>query len=555
MKILNLKILDPQDNVVQNINFNKSGMSYVYGDIQDPKNRAATINSLGKTLLLKFIDYIFGGNEDAEVVKPAIYDYKLEAIVWKDNKEYLVTRTLGDSNSIFIDGKHKPISKYKTFFNIDRSLYARQIILKKKSSEISYLNYPSQNDVVSYLKLLGLEEIIKKIKSIYDTQDKITKLKSNKKTLVSYYDDLNLDQIDEEIFYIDKEVERLTLEIGTITNKIKKIEISGIQKNIVEDYAEKSKELKELKRDYERQRLESARLRKFIEDSNKVDISAEHILAIYKKAKQEVPEMVKKSIQEVEEFHKKVYSERKEFLYQREDKISGEMYNLKEKLNNLSSEIDNLGSIIAMNEVYQESINFYEKYNSELQDLKFRQGKLSQVKNVDNSIEEENIILDKEFKDASIIRNEFDELVLVYRNFLFDITQNIYDDDVHSFFDIKIRKKHLKTRPVVFEFSLKGDTGEGVNEVKKNLMDYLVCKFNTYSEIMIQDSSCYNGIDPRQVSGMLLQLNEIALEADRQVIVAVNKYQLGNYNESISMVENNSVIVLSENSNLLGFEF
>lgn len=555
MKILNLKIIDPQGVAVQNLRFEKTGVSYIYGDIKDPKNQSATINSLGKTLLLKFIDYIFGANEDSDAIKPAIHDYKLEAVVLLDNHEYLVTRTLGNSDSISVDGKPKTLQNYKKFFSIERNLYNRQIILKKKASEISYRTPANEQDVVSYLKLLGLYDIINKVDFIYKSQDKIKSLKKSKQELVSYYDGIEIEQIDEEIFFIDKEVKKLTSDISEIVQKIKEIKISQIQKNIVEEYANKSKELKELKRRYEQERLEHERLKRFINDSNKVDIPADHILSIYKKAQQEIPDMIKKSISEVEEFHKKVYSERKEFLNQRQDKILVEMSRLREKINFLSSDLDKIGAIISMNEVYQESIDLYEKYSSDLQELKFRQGKLSQIKDIDSSIDSENKKLDQNFGNATKIRKEYESIVNSYRDFIFDITQNIYDNDVHSFFDIKIRKKHLRSRPVVFEFSLKGDTGEGVSEVKKNLMDYLVCRYNDSIEVMIQDSSCYNGIDPRQVAGMFLQLSKIAEKSDKQIIIAVNKYQLGSHNEAIDMVEKNSVITLSENTNLLGIEF
>ena len=54
---------------------------------------------------------------------------------------------------------------------------------------------------------------------------------------------------------------------------------------------------------------------------------------------------------------------------------------------------------------------------------------------------------------------------------------------------------------------------------------------------MIQDSSCYNGIAPRQVAGILTQLNKIAEESNKQIIIAINKYQLGDYDTVINMVE------------------
>ena len=555
MKILELIIKNPQGKPIEDIKFNEVGVSFIYADIQNPANLKGTINSLGKTLLLKFIDYIFGANEDLAMVKEPIHGFKLEATVKYEGKYFTVVRTLGNSDEMYIDGKGYSLSEYKDFFQLKRRLLGKQIILSKKSTEISQRTNAGKDDVISCLELLNLKDILEEIGNIYDSQDRIKELKTNKKELVSFYRDFDVKQIDEEIYFIDKEVERLTTELEKISNKIKSIEIADIQKDVVEEYSEKSKELKKIKRNYEKNKFESDRLLQFIEDSNKVDITSEHILAIFNKAKQEVPDMVKKTIDEVEEFHRKVYEERKDFLNQRRSIILSEMEIMNKKIDSLATAIDKIGAIISENEVYKESIELYEKYNNDLQEVKYRQGKLSQVKNIDDTITVEDSNLVSSFSHAAQLRKEYDTLIQAYRDFIFDITKSIYDTDVNSYFDIKIRNKHLIYRPVIFEFTLKGDTGEGVGEVKKNLMDYLICRYNNQLEIMIQDSSCYNGIDPRQIVGMLGQLNNISEVSNKQIIVSVNKYQLGNYDSVIKEVEEKSSIILSENRNLLGFDF
>ncbi|MBI0153770.1 DUF2326 domain-containing protein [Gilliamella sp. W8128] len=555
MKILKLKIKTPKDEIIKEIKFYQSGVSYIYGDIKYPEKLGATINSLGKTLLLKFIDYIFGANEDKKVIKEAINGYKLEAIVLHNFKEFKVTRILGNPDSIYINNENVTLTDYKKHFSIRRSLYNKQLILNKKSTEISYITHASKDDVISCLELLGLSDILDKIDNIYKSQDRIQELKKNKKELISFYGEVDVKQIDEQIYFIDKEVERLDIDLEKIAQNIKSIEISDIQKNIVDEYSLKSNQLKKLKTEYEIKKFECERLDQFIEDSNKVDISSKHLLAIFEKAKQEVPEMVKRNFHEVEEFHKSVYEERKEFLNQKKDKILLEMGLLNNDIEQLSNEIDSIGAIISKNEIYQESIGLYEKYSKELQELKYKQGKLSQVKSIDNEIFNENANLSNFFNEAIQLRKNHENLIITYRNFIFDIVKTIYTNDVTSYFDIRIRPKNLKNRPVIFEFTLKGDAGEGVGEVKKNLMDYLICMYSNYLEILIQDSSCYNGIDPRQVTGMLNVLHEIGTSTDKQIIVAINKYQLGNYKSFIEMVEKNSSVILSEQNKLLGVDF
>lgn len=59
--------------------------------------------------------------------------------------------------------------------------------------------------------------------------------------------------------------------------------------------------------------------------------------------------------------------------------IEKDISGLEGKLAILSNEIDKLGKLISLNQVYQESIELYGKYNSDLQELKYKEGKLSQV--------------------------------------------------------------------------------------------------------------------------------------------------------------------------------
>ena len=258
MKILELKIKDSLATEKNKIKFKEKGINYIFGDIQEPENKKATINSLGKTLLLKFIDYIFGANEDSKIIKEKIKGYTLEAVILVENKKIKVKRILGNSKEITVNDEIYSLSEYKKIFSINRSLYTKQIILSKKNNEVSNRDKPSEDDVLSVLKS-------------------------------------NIEEIDKEIFFIDKEVEKKEIELEKISNKIQKLEVSDIQKDTIKEYENKSQKLKKLQIKYEKNKIESERLHNFIEDSNKVDISTEHILKIYKKTEQEIPNMIKKN--------------------------------------------------------------------------------------------------------------------------------------------------------------------------------------------------------------------------------------------------------------------
>lgn len=555
MKILNLKIMTPQSKIVRDIDFKETGISFVYGDIQEPANKKSTINSLGKTLLLKFIDYIIGANESPDIVKKEIHGYFLQARVLHNKKEFVVVRVLGRLDSITVDGEQYTLKEYKDFFNIQRSVVNKQILLSKKGNEIGHNSAPNKDDVIACLSLLKLDDLLLEIDKIYTSQDLIKKLKSSKKELVDVYGGIDNQKITEEIYYVDKEVQRFTIKLNRVVEKIKELEISELQQDVVSQYANKGKELKKLRAIYEKNKLECERLDDFINETKRESISAKHILAIYTKAKQEVPEMVVKRVEEVEKFYKIVFDEKKAFLGDKRTKLFVEMQNIQKEILEIAENVDKLGALIAEDKIYQESIKIYERYSLDLQDLKYRQGKLSQIKKINQRIEEEDEKLVQYFGKAASERQIFEGEIKKYREYIFEVASNIYDDLVVSYFDIEVRKKHVTTRPVIYRMNLKGDGGEGMSEVKKNLTDCLLCKFNTLLEFMIQDSACFSGIDPRQVSGLLFEMGKLAIETDKQIIISINKYQVGEYIDSVNYIRDNSALILSEKNKLLEIDF
>lgn len=564
MKILNLKIKDPNDLLIRDIPFKENGISFIFGDIKTPKNDKGSLNSLGKTLLLKLIDYIYGANEDPNVVKKVIHNYKLEATILYNKKKYLITRILGSSENIYINNIKYSLSEFKIFFNIERELIRKQFLLEPKKNLIGNMKNPIEGDVVSFLKLLEINEILENIKSIYTSQDKIKLHKASKKEATRfYYQDyekkLKIDnkKIDHEVFIIEKEKEKLEKYLQKLSSDIQNLNISSYRENIIEEYSEKTQRLKLTKKTIEKNKQEIIRLKSFIEDSNKIDITASHLIEIFKQTKIQIPEMICKELKEVEEFHRKVYDERKEFLENKSNALNDELSNLKNYLAELSSEVDELGNVISENKIYKESIKLYEINSSKLQNIKYKEGQLSQIKNFNSEIVDEDSNLDNYFSlSKSKLETEYNEIIKKYRDFLYTLTKNIYDEDVVAYFNLSIKKKHQTARPVKFEFDITGDTGEGVGKVKNIMTDILIFNFTSVLDFLFQDSSCYNGVDPRQLIGLFHEIENIAVNKNKQAILAVNKYQFGNFYTNISdFIVQNTSIELSEVDKLLKFNF
>lgn len=556
MKILNLKIISPANEMIRDVDFNYSGISFIYGNIQMPEDKTSTINSLGKTLFLKMIDFIYGANYDKEIMKKDLAGYSIVAVIEHENIKHLVKRFLtknADDNYVYLDNEPLELNDYKTKLGIQRRQYDKQIILNAKNSLISPRETPSKSDIETFLELLSFDKLKKNIELIYDFQINLKNLKENKKNIISMSN--STDDIEAEIFFIDKQVDELTQDMEKVTEKINNIDTSEIKADIISNYENKNTLFKNKQSDIEKLRIEKYRLSAFIKESNKSDISNKHILALYEKSKQEIPEMVKKSLIEVEQFHNKIFNERSNNLKDRVQYIESKLEKLVIEIEQLSLELDRLGLIIAENKVYKESIELYESYSSQLRELTFKQGHLSQLKTIKENIESSISRLKDLFENAQETVKTYPDTLKIYQDFIYELIKKIYSDNTQTYFNIDIRNYHQTARPLKINLDMQGDSGEGITEVKKNIIDYLIFKYNDYMEILVQDSSCYNGIDPRQVSNMLLELGSIADDTDKQAIIAINQYQVKQDHPVFELIKSKTVLNLSEEDTLLNFKF
>lgn len=520
MKILELNIMSPSDELIRKIVFNESGLTFIYGDIKRPEDRTSTINSLGKTLLLKMIDYLLGANNDSSIMKEAIHGYYLDARIKYNDKLHHVKRIIGKSDSsIYINGKIKDLTEYKDFFGIMRQDYDKQVILTAKSSLVSLRQNPTITDFETILGMLRLDQLIKDIKDIYITQDKIKRFKQNKKDLISTFEGRlkkNNETIEQRIYLIDKKEEELRKEMAVMAEKIKTLEISNYKKANITEYENINIKFKRLRRSIEQMRTEKTRLTNYMKDIEDNEVTNAQLLSLYEKAKIEIPSLVVRQLGDVEKFHQSVIKDRTETIHKRTEELEFTIDKYNEEAELLADQLSELGELIAENRAYQEAIRLYEKYTSKLRNLAYEQGQLSRIKEIAEDINEKDSNLGQQFDRANQSLDK--DLIKQYRDFIYEFVKNIYDEQVATFFDINIKGKHQTRRPIEFILNMTGDTGEGISEVQKNIIDYLLFQYNSELELMMQDSSCYNGIDPRQVSNMLLYLNKIAVsQKNRQL--------------------------------------
>lgn len=554
MKILNMKIYDPSGNEIRNINFNSNGASIIFGKITQPTQKKKTTNSIGKTLLLKFIAYIFGKKEKKKDYSDKIIGWSIEATVEHNNKKYNVKRTLGDSKSIKINDENYSFNKYLSFFDIDPKQNAKQILLKRRQNIISDVNIkPTKEETVTVLNLLKLNNIIELFENMRKTQEKVKAIKDYSQKFKDTLSDLK-----EKEFLLEQEKDKKQRELSDLSKRIENLKIADDSIELVKIHSEKSYELKTLKLQQENLKVKIKHLNDMIEDMKNMDLSSNDVIKIYDMAKVDVPEMVKRTMEEVQIFYDNMFSDKIESYSANVDAYKKQIEDIEKKITELAPIVDDLASKIADNNLFKEAMNIYQLKNEELSSIESEYNKtvgaisnLSEKKNLENEINQNYIVLEEQIK-------QYDEKIGEYRKYIFDLVNEIYGDDSKAFFDISVStsSRRVESSPIVFELNLTGEFGEGVSAVRNLLIDLLIFFYNTNLKFMIQDSACFEGIDKRQLSTLLTIIDRTAMEIDKQYIFSINEYHIDKSDEDLqSLIKNKTVLELSEDNTLLKFRF
>lgn len=201
---------------------------------------------------------------------------------------------------------------------------------------------------------------------------------------------------------------------------------------------------------------------------------------------------------------------------------------LQYEIEEIKFRIESFNNIVSKNTELDSSLIKYNQETKELKKLKHQKDELLNLEQVINSINS----VSKEIK-ASIIRlNEtlrnYDDVISKYRTFLCEMTKKCYSQskNVISFFNIEIDQKKITKNLIKFILSLNTETNERSEKFKNCIIDYLVFNFSDYIPFLIQDYSCFNGLELQQIKSIIQEAKKISEKNNKQLIIAINKSQV-----------------------------
>ena len=418
-------------------------------------------------------------------------------------------------------------------------------MLEKRKNLISNISTKAnKEDISSVLKLLYLDDInivFRKIKKLQDNIDLIAKFNNLNKD--------DLDTLEGELFNLKMKKKVSDNELSSLSKKIKKLKISEEIIQVSQKRAELDQIIKRKGEDIKINNIRIENYFQLIEDAKKSNITSADVNRIYTSAMIEIPMLIKKRLKEVEKFYLSLSND-KINLYTRQIKILEK--NNKQLMDELtvdSEELDKLSEIISLNTSVEEAIKIYDlksKEKSEIDNLIAEiNGKISKIndsKNIKSEIDVELKNLEDEFKNNGI-------LIEKYREFIYKLVEKIYGDNRQPYLNITPTNSNrkYKTMPISISLNYIGDSGEGLTSAKYLIFDYLLMNYNSYVDILIEDSSCFEAIDRRQIKNIINEGITISNKKNKQYIITLNKYLL----DDINIIKDYIIVILKENDTLL----
>lgn len=550
MKILQVKIYSPDSELLREVKFKEIGLSIIYGDVEKPNNESETSNSIGKTVLLKILNVILGANNSGKNTIRGLKDYKVEAIVKYSDKKHKVDLTIGSSKDYFVEDRKMNLAQYKEYFNIDRKMFSKQIMLEKRKGLISVVSKNATKDdysaVLSLLYLNDIESIFRKIKKYQDEIELIGKYNN------SFKEDTNI--LQKEEFNLKMKKKQLDDELMKLNNNLSTLKISEDIQEIAQRRTIVDQEIKEISEKMQMNNITIKKYNEILKDSKGNEISLKEVKNIYDTAKIEIPEMIKKKLKEIEDFYKYLIQDKNEIYKNQINALNEKNQKLEKQFNQLRKEFDDLSEIISENNSFKEAIKIYDIKTKEKMEIDSKiseiNGKLTQINNTQSIKANIDILyseLYKEFENANLKINR-------YQQFIYEMVNKIYIEETRNpYLSINISdgRQKYKAIPVKIDLSIDGDDGEGIGAVKCLLFDLLIMNYNNEIEFMIEDSSCFEGIDRRQVKKLIMEFKRISEIKNKQLIISLNKYLISD----LENLKDNIVLKLDEGNTLLNRKF
>ena len=534
-------IIQNEDQIIRDIPFHK-GINLIV-DETPSENKTASGNSVGKTTVLRLIDYCLDGSGENIFVDPEFKtkNHKIEDFL-KENNIIITLNLIEDINDEYSRkieirrnflkyGEKIQTINGKLYKNFDFSQELKRLIFKTESSHPTFKHLKSKNirdeknKLVNTLRVLAPNVVTD---AVYESlhlfcfgidvdlsKDQLVRDKNlEEKIQTRLRKDNNLPQIKQSLIIINKRIK----ELDEAKNKF----------NINEDYENELDQLNHIienliKISSELSRLE---LRKELINESKANLEKDYanidfsqIANMYKKAKVLVPNM-QKTFEDTLYFYNGMIEKKLNFITEELPALNIEIQNKKKQLNKLLNEekylkekLKKSGAIEELQSIIEELNSFYEK-----------KGNLEEQRRIwENSTKN----LDKIQEQLTVINNDINSKDDLIQKKIQEF--NVFFSDISSRLDGEYSLLSAENPDGVYKFTvvnIDGNPGTGGKKSQMASFDLAYIKFADEYEIsclhfILQDQ--IENVHSNQITNLL---TEIVDEVNCQYVLPVLRDKL-----------------------------
>jgi uncharacterized protein YydD (DUF2326 family) len=582
-----LKSLIANQKSFRKINFN-DGFNVVIAERTSSSSQKDSRNGLGKTLLLEIIDFCLGSNfnNDSRLKSEELTGWSFTLEMEISGEIYKVTRKIDEPNILIIRGdtsklpadfleKNEKFSKIninewrillglvtfnlqiqerKKYFPTYRNIISHLIRNNPGSFNNSFRSFPQEQGwstqvVNAYLLGLNWEKAVE----LYNVGEKIEYLNDIRKAINSGVLPDYLGSVGD----MEAEATNLEIECESLEKQIKAYKIHPEYHDIQKEANYITNEIHNL---VNRNNINIQILEKYNNSiaKEKEAVTIDDLNSVYEEAGIVLSDMVLKRLDEVRDFHIKLIHNRKEFLEVEIKRLEDESLSNEKNIEELSIKRSSIMSILETHGALDEQLKIQER----LGDKRQKANKIRDSIRRMNEIEEQlsRLRIERE-STAQSMRKDYEERTPHIRKAISIFSSNsqfLYSEP--GKLSIDIGDEGYK-----FKVEIKRADSQGISLMKIFCYDLMLAELNsqvnTFVDLVIHDSTLFDGVDERQVAKALELSERKTGEFNFQYICTLNSdiVPYKDFSDKFLDTFNKSVILtLTDNEvegSLLGVRF
>ena len=541
----------------------KDGLNIIMGtESKIVNNKQKTTNGLGKSLIIRIIDFCLASKAIKEWKEP-LKGWRFSLTINVDQEIFTLERCIDEQSKVYINGVEYSTSKarelLRKFILNSEAFSFRQCINRfLRQGKRSYVRYftsvPGEKEsskAMVLLYLLGLNfELAQNKIELKKHLDGYSTLLKQAKNDPSFRNIFGIDRYD------------IDLELGNIEFEIEKLTKEKNKSCYAENYASiqyKADSLSELLDNlHNEQILIESNIQNILFSLNRnIDANLEDVRKIYAEINSFWSEDLIRTLQEVEEFHCKLLNNRKE-------QLSKSLLQEKNKLEKIKNDIDRNNR--DLNEALQflnahTAVDKYVTIIRQLDLLSEKKREILRIANIEKQVKTEIEKTKQSIAESNIKAQIYLDSVTTkcseLNNFFVGLTRRFYSDK-KSALTIKNNDGDNQMRFDI-DARITSDGSDGIQEIITFCFDWvLLVQQITKQGFIYHDSLLIANVERRQRETLFVVAQELCKIYNMQYIININEDQIDNFDSNVSsMIKENTILHLSDENvenKLLGIE-